>query len=241
MRHDALRTVPVLVLATPAGVFAQTGTAPAEPPVSFPHPMITEVMFDVPRGADGDANRDGKRDPAGDEFVELYNPHDEPIDLRGYTLTNWLTTGEPDQKRGVRFEFPRFELEPGRTVVVFNGYQARIRGAVGTERRAPRSPNEHFADAFVFRTANSSANNAFNNSDDFVLLASPAGEKVDAVVWGNAEFLQLDDALNVADVSRSPGGSVQRPDPDSTDLWPHPDIDAEACSPGEQPWMNPTP
>ena len=208
----------------------------AEPPVPFPHPIITEVMFDVPRGAAGDANQDGKRDAAGDEFVELYNPHDEPIDLRGYTLTNWLTTDNPSEKRGVRFRFPRFELAPGESVVVFNGYQARIPGPVGSARRAAPRPNEHFNASHVFRTGNTSSNNAFNNSEDFVLLTGPEGEKLDAVVWGKAEFLQIESALRIADASGSSASSVQRPAVDATELWPHEDIDANTSSPGQQPW-----
>ncbi|MFA6045777.1 MAG: hypothetical protein WC718_12405 [Phycisphaerales bacterium] len=56
--------------------------------VPFPHPLITEVLFNVPTGAKGDANGDGTRDAVGDEFVELINPHDKPIDLKGYVLTD---------------------------------------------------------------------------------------------------------------------------------------------------------
>jgi hypothetical protein len=55
--------------------------------VPSPHPLITEVLFAVPSGGDGDFNLDGTRSAIGDEFVELVNPHDVAINLKGYRLT----------------------------------------------------------------------------------------------------------------------------------------------------------
>ncbi|MEM1164846.1 MAG: lamin tail domain-containing protein [Planctomycetota bacterium] len=210
---------------------------PVEPPppvIPAPHPTLTEVMFNVPRGAEGDATGDGSRDAAGDEFVELYNPHDEPIDLRGYTLTNWLTTDDEKEKRGVRFTFPRFRLGPGETVVVFNGVESRIGGAVGSPARAPRQPNASFGSAWVFRMGNTSANNSFNNNSDFVLLTSADGEPIEAVAWGNTTWPQIEEALRIADVGKNPGGSAVRTDVNNTDMWPHVDVDGRTFSPGEQ-------
>lgn len=67
--------------------------APAAPakvasPVPFPHPLITEVLYAVPTGDEGDADGDGVRSATGDEFVELINPHSRPIRLKGYILTD---------------------------------------------------------------------------------------------------------------------------------------------------------
>lgn len=83
------------VLMVMAGTaFGQGAAAPVASPatnphsVPFPHPLITEVLFNVPSGARGDANGDGTRDAVGDEFVELINPHDKPIQLQGYVLTD---------------------------------------------------------------------------------------------------------------------------------------------------------
>lgn len=82
---------PAATGATPAGAHA----------VPFPHPLITEVLFNVPTGPKGDANGDGLRDAVGDEFVELINPHGKPIQLKGYVLTDsagWpgATVANPD-------------------------------------------------------------------------------------------------------------------------------------------------
>jgi hypothetical protein len=57
---------------------------PAESLVPYPNPLITEIHYNVRN--DGDATGDGARDAVGDEFVEIINPHDKPIRLRGFTL-----------------------------------------------------------------------------------------------------------------------------------------------------------
>ncbi|GJQ29563.1 MAG: hypothetical protein HBSAPP03_14470 [Phycisphaerae bacterium] len=126
--------------------------APTKALVPFPHPLITEVLYNVPPGAEGDADGDGLRSATGDEFVELVNPHDRPISLKGYVLTDGKNTRRPttpsetpakrepagnappkrdappkpervaDDDSRVRFVFPDVTLQPGQVVVVFNGY-----------------------------------------------------------------------------------------------------------------------
>lgn len=222
----------------PSGPGQNQNTSPAqpqpkvEPDIPHPHPVLMEVLFNPPRGADGDANGDGRREAAGDEFVELHNPHDKSIQLRGYSITNWLTAADAEEKRGIRFLFPRFRLGAGETVVVFNGHKSMIPGPVGTARRAPRRPNDHFGGAWVFTMANESANNAFNNESDFVLIASDEGELIEAAVWGSSTFPVIEDSLRVADVARSAKGSVQRVDINQAGMWPHVDIDGSTASPG---------
>ena len=95
---------PVPQPAPPAGAPTKAdphhGLAPLA--VSFPHPLITEVLYAVPTSGDSDPNRDGKREVSGDEFIEFVNPHDRAIELRGYTLTD----GSPTAKTTLRFTFP---------------------------------------------------------------------------------------------------------------------------------------
>jgi len=76
--------LPIVLLAVAQPAPAQ----PDKPLVPFPHPLITEVLYAVPSGKDGDADQDGKRSATGDEFVELINPHDKPINLKGYVLSD---------------------------------------------------------------------------------------------------------------------------------------------------------
>ncbi len=148
--------------------------------VPFPHPMITEVLYAVRGGEAGDANADGKRHVSGDEFIELYNPHDRPIQLRGYKLTD----SNPADKGQLRFMFPLLELPPRGVVVVFNGFQCSWFGPVGDEKAAAAATNERFGGAWVFTLKAATQYVAFSNSGDHVLLTAPDGTAVQRVSWG---------------------------------------------------------
>lgn len=91
-----------LLFAQPAPAAPRDAPAkkPAElAPVAFPHPLITEILYAPPKGAEGDANQDGKRNAVGDEFIELINPHDKPINLKGYVLSDGVPKAGPDAKK----------------------------------------------------------------------------------------------------------------------------------------------
>jgi len=185
-RADAPPRVEVPV--SPDGSTPVPEQAPAAAPttvrevaVPYPHPIITEVLFAVPGGDAGDANGDGKRHVSGDEFVELYNPHDKAIQLRGYKLTD---ANAPD-KGQLRFVFPLFELPPGGTVVVFNGFQCSWFGPVGDDKAAPLAMNDRFGNAWVFTMKAASQYVAFSNTGDHVLLTGPDGSAVHRVSWGD--------------------------------------------------------
>lgn len=83
---------------------AQPTPAPAadKPLVPFPHPLITEVLYAVPGGKDGDADQDAKRSATGDEFIELINPHDKPINLKGYVLSDASSQASDDDKAATK-------------------------------------------------------------------------------------------------------------------------------------------
>ena len=228
-RHHAPGLIAPMLLAT--SVALADDPAPPEP---SPQPIITEVLFHVPPGIAGDANRDGERHPTGDEFIELFNPTAQPINLAGYTLTNRLATDDPDTHRGVRFTFPEFTLEPGHIVVVFNGFGADIAGALGTEEAAPSAPNDLFHDAFVFVINPRSQNNALANNADFLLLTAPDGSPLEAVSWGDPDPAPPEDTGVIHEVQRNPRGSVQRPAPDRPFVG-HRSIDRQPFSPGRLP------
>lgn len=74
---------------------------------------INEYLADPPPGAAGDANGDGVRDAAQDEFVELVNTTAAPLDISGFTISD--TTA-------VRFTVPPGRaIPPGEAAVVFGG------------------------------------------------------------------------------------------------------------------------
>jgi Lamin Tail Domain len=187
-------------------IFLHVLAADAAPP--FPHPLITEVFYAVPAGSAGDANGDGSRHATGDEFVELFNPHDRPIQLKGYTLRD----RNPDDQGALRFTFPALELKPRQAVVVFNGFDAKWTGPVGESDKAPTGTNEKFGGAYVFTMRADSEMHGFANAGDWVLLAAPDGKPVQCVTWG--EFEEKPPA-GVPMLEESPkviGRSVQRPE-----------------------------
>lgn len=155
--------------------------------LAYPHPLVTEILYAVPSSEKGDANRDGSRHAAGDEFVELVNPHPRAIQLKGYTITD----RNPPNKGQLKFTFPAFELPPGGVVVVFNGCeQGWGKGEagqklVGDSKGSPKFANPNFFGAFVFSAKNTSARTSWNNTGDYVLLSDPAGNPVHCLYWGD--------------------------------------------------------
>jgi hypothetical protein len=159
--------------------------------VAFPAPLITEVLFAVPTGSEGDANRDGVRQVSGDEFVELVNPHPKAIDLKGWTLSDKRASektksGAP-ASGAVRFTFPPCMLKPGQAVVVFNGYGCTWGEEVGDAKAAPPRASAEFGGAVVFSMKNVQERSSFSNSADWVLLSDPQGRPVQLVRWGSVE------------------------------------------------------
>lgn len=169
---------------------AAPSTPAAALAVSFPHPLIAEVLYAVPTGIGGDANQDGTRRVAGDEFIELVNPHDKPIQLGGYVLSDaTAATG----KGGFRFVFPPMELAPHSVVVVFNGHESTIPGPVGDTKVAPATGNSKFHNAKVLSAKMTSSRASLSNTGDAVTLRGPSprqgqpGAPVQRIRWGKAD------------------------------------------------------
>lgn len=80
--------------------------------------MINEFLADPPDGLAGDANHDGRRNSAEDEFIELINTTTRDLDLDGYELwTRGLSSADVRRHRFVRGDiFPA-----GTAIVVFGG------------------------------------------------------------------------------------------------------------------------
>lgn len=215
---------------------------PPAPKVAVPagSPMITEILYAVPR--EGDADLDGKRSATGDEFIELVNPHKTPINLKGFTLTDARRTtpapgasdkpakkpganpgkDEQDKKpadaRGddsdsrMKFTFPELVLKPGEVVVVFNGFESNPKGPVGTSKAAA-GKNPNFNNAYVFTMANTSSYQALSNTTDCVLLISPDGTAIECVTWGDMAEKSPDAQALIQHEAPVTRGSVERDGP----------------------------
>lgn len=218
---------------------AATGEAkPKASAVVFPHPLITEVLYAVPGGPAGDASGDGNRDNAGDEFVELVNPHDKPIQLNGYAISG--KSAPPDAKTftQVKFTFPPLELKPGEVVVVFNGNKQTWTGPVGDTSRAPEGGNDKFRGARVFTMGNTKEKVGFVNRADYVLLTAPDGTKVDCIKWGDAH--PPADCRVVEEAPLISGQSIARRTITSP-MEAHPMVDEKSYSPGRFPYTSEEP
>ena len=220
------------------GLVGQPATQPvgqqpsqAEPPR---HPLVTEILYAVPTGAAGDANADGKRDANGDEFVELVNPHDKPIQLAGYVIADKELEGKSkDGKQqqpftSLRFKFPAMTLAPGQVVVVFNGHQQTFKGPMGTAAAAPGGANENFHGAFVFSMGGTSRQGLANKGDCIQVIA-PDGSVVQAITWGDGTAPK--GAAKTEPAPMVTRQSIQRSAADRP-MEAHPDHGGKPFSPG---------
>ncbi len=108
--------------------------------------ILNEILVNVPTGPAGDANGDGVRDAFDDEFIELVNVADAPIDMRRVEIRNGGR---------LRFSFGALCLPAGESVVVFGG------GAV-----SPRMPGNSIASPDRF---------AFGNEGGRIVVTGPVG------------------------------------------------------------------
>lgn len=192
-----------------------------------PHPTITEVLFIVPQKDPGDANKDGKRHATADEFVELCNTTDKPLDLKGWALIDsdswafltekgkkpWATVVGSDGKykpdgKDWLFVFPTCTLKPGERAVLFNGFEQTPKGKAGTHEAAA-GKNDDFGGAFVFIMKVETAKVGFGNDGDWVGLVSPDGNFVEVVKWGKPDHETPKD-VKADDAPAEPHGSIQR-------------------------------
>ncbi len=198
----------------------QPSTTPAAPR----HPLITEVLYAVAPGAAGDANKDGTRDVNGDEFIELVNPHDTPIQLAGYVLADRELSKGEKKFTSMRFKFPAVELKPGQVLVVFNGHEQKWTGPVGTAAAAPSGGNELFGSALVFTMEITSAKQGLANKGDCVQLIAPDGAVVSCITRGDGTA-----PAGAAKVEQAPlvtRGSIERVSKDG------PLLAADSMTPG---------
>jgi hypothetical protein len=134
--------------------------------VSIKDPLIiNEYLADPPDGIAGDANGDGTRSTAQDEFVEIVNRTSEAIDISGYKLF------DADALRHI-FAASTI-LPPFEAVVVFGG--GRPQGKFGNA-----------AENHMVFTA-SSGGLSLNNNGDVLKLEDSAGRLIQEIKFAAAE------------------------------------------------------
>ncbi len=117
---------------------------------------LNEILADPPPDPEGDANGDGVRHSADDEFVEIVNHGAAPADLSGWALAD---------SAAVRHVFPEgLVLAPGAMYVVFGG---------GTVTGIPSGAD-----------AASTGGLSLNNTSDQVRLLDAAGGLQDSHAYG---------------------------------------------------------
>ena len=123
---------------------------------------INEYLADPPDGLAGDANGDGTRDSAQDEFVEVVNRSSAPLDLGGFTLR------DADAQR---FTFPSGSIIPaGEAAVVFGG--GNPQGNFGNAR----------TNGLLF-----TASLSLNNGGDTIELRNSSAVTVESITFGSTE------------------------------------------------------
>ena len=102
-------------MASPHEALFSVGHAPETRPILTYPLSISEVLADPPERRAGDANRDGRRDPHEDEFIELYNDGPVPVALAGWRL------GDAGPLSGYFHFPPDAVIAPRSYVVLFGG------------------------------------------------------------------------------------------------------------------------
>ena len=123
---------------------------------------INEYLADPPDGAAGDANGDGVTSSSQDEFVEVINRTNSPVDIGGYSISD---------ADSLRFTFPSGTILPANEVaIIFGG---------GT-------PTGDFGNAqlngLVF-----TATLSLNNTGDTISLKDSGSSVVESITYGSSE------------------------------------------------------
>jgi uncharacterized protein (TIGR03437 family) len=146
--------------------------------------LINEFLADPPEGAAGDANRDGARDSADDEFVELINTTTHDIDIGDFRIFSRGTGSD-----ALRHVFAAGTiLRPCSSIVVFGG---------GTSAFNPN--DSAFGGASVVKASTNGL--SLVNSGGVISLHDRAGAIVNLVAYGGSSAIGAD---NNQSVTRSP-------------------------------------
>jgi uncharacterized protein (TIGR03437 family) len=144
--------------------------------------VINEFLADPPDGLAGDANNDGVRDSADDEFVELVNSTGRNIDLSGYELATRSLTTTTDT---LRHRFVSGTILPaGAAIVIFGGGSPRSNHQLSSSSSASTSNP-------VFATLGATTNPLFSTlaSTSNPVFATLASDNNPNPFFGNAQVV----------------------------------------------------
>jgi uncharacterized protein (TIGR03437 family) len=152
--------------------------------VTAPMIVVNEVLADPPPGSEGDANHDGTRDGAQDEFVELVNATNVALNISGWTVRTHSITNTNET---VRHTFAANTSVPAsNAMVVFGG---------GSFDPA----NPLFGCAQVVKTSTSGL--SLTNGGLTILIRDAAGSLVTQFSYGGATGMNAGSAQSL---TRSP-------------------------------------
>ncbi len=136
--------------------------------------LIQEVQFDPVQSGYGEIRY---------EWVDLYNPLDKPVSLKGWTLTDASGASDP---------LPDLVLPP-------SGFLTLVADPGAFAENFPMFQGQ------VFSTRDGRIGNGLSNRGDALFLHNPLGMVVDAVSWGNNES-----AFSPSVTRGEPGTSIER-------------------------------
>lgn len=137
---------------TPSNTPPATAT-PAGPSERAPSPLLSEVMAYPAQGSE-----------AGDEWIELYNPADQTVELAGWFLADNYSLKD----------LPRVTVSPGSYAVVAGSVEHFLAAYPAFTGALVGSPGRRIG-------------NGLSNEADMLTLRSPSGEVADSVNWGSPE------------------------------------------------------
>lgn len=142
--------------------------------------LINEFLADPTDGPAGDANRDGVRDSADDEFIELVNTTTRDIDISGYRMFARGTGSDT-----LRHVFAAGTIvQPCGVIVLFGS---------GTAAFNPKDPA--FGGASVLKASTGSL--SLVNSGGAISLLDAAGAIVNLVAYGGSTAIDAGDNQSV--------------------------------------------
>lgn len=174
--------------------------------------MLTEFLADPPDGIAGDANGDGVRSTAGDEFLEFYNSGSEAVDLSGWSVHDAIS---------VRHVFSSGAELPGNSfLVVFGGGTPQIPGVMTQTASTGGLSLNNGGDSILLR-------DALDNTLFSVTYGGEGGQNASLHRWptGSEAFVRHNNIVEPGDALFSPGtlpdGSLGAP-ATSTSAVPEP-------------------